>query len=289
MSSTISNQQKANASDICRSPLIDSFINLKRFLNNLLTNIVITKTNVGKTFNYPNGIIKNKLFSNYGIFMDYFIRKHLSNQYKIDMNDDAVELVLKQPEIYFTGNKKRVQNDILQHYKIFKDPSTKAMDTVKSIKIVSLAYTLTFHDPLPKAEVDSDDAMLLEIIKYFKSLPFKKVEMKTNVDCKYFSGNADLIFSGGEGEVLYEIKTSQYVTLRRNDVNFSNKNFYKLILYGFGYYKKTGRIIKTFRIYNPLLGCTHQIVINNIDFKEFERCLQEDILNLKFKVMNIKK
>ncbi|TMW43237.1 hypothetical protein DOY81_011684 [Sarcophaga bullata] len=287
--STSSKQQKANATDICRKPMIDSFINLKRFLDNLLRNIEITKTNVGKTFNYPNGIVKNKLFSNYGIFMDYFIRKHLSNQYQIDLNDDAVELVLKRPEIYFTGNKKRIQNDILQHYKIFKDPATKAMDIVKSIKIVSLAYTLTFHDPLPKAEVDSDDAMLLEIIKYFKSLPFKRVEMKTVVDCEYFKGNADLIFNGREGEVLYEIKTSQYVTLRRNDVNFSKQNFYKLILYGFGYYKKTGKIIKTFRIYNPLLGCEHQIVINNIDFKEFERCLEEDTLNLKLNAMYINK
>lgn len=275
-----SHGQKLNATDICRSHLNSSFINLKRHLDNLLRNISITKTDVGRSFNYPNGIIKNKLVSNYGIFMDYFIRKHLANQYGMDLNDDAVELVLKQPETYLPGNKK-VEQNLISHYKIYKDPATKAMQIIKSIKIVSLALTLTFHDPLPKAEIDTEDAMLLETIKYFENLPFKKVELKTIVDCEYFSGNADIIFD--EGEALYEIKTSQYVTLRRSDTNFAKQNFYKLILYAFGYFKKTGKIIKTFKIYNPLLGCEHKIVIDNIDFKQMESCLANDVFNSKFK------
>ncbi|KNC25995.1 hypothetical protein FF38_14479 [Lucilia cuprina] len=263
-----------NATNIANKSL-HKYPQLKNFIEILTRNSVIQTKKVGREFDYPAGIIKNKLISNYGIFMDYFIRKVLSNQYQIPLTDDVTELVLKEPDTYLKDGSKvccYLSKAISNHYEIFKDPKNQAMDILKSIKLVSLTYTLSFHDPLPKAEVECDNESLQEIIKYFKNLPYSHVEMKSSINCKYFEGNADLIF---DQEVLYEIKTSKYSSLSRNDKNIHVKNFYKLILYGFGYYKKTGKLIKCFKIYNPLLGHEHTLKFDDIDMKHFEQCLSK--------------
>lgn len=267
--------KKENASTIAKTNL-NQFQNLKNFLEILVKDVDIETKQVGRKFRYPISIEKNKMQSNYGTFMDYFIRKLLSDQFQINIRDEFAELVINNPDVYFTGRLKNgsLLNDIKKHYLIFKDSRIKALNMLNSIKITSLSYKLTFHDPLPKAECESNNDNLLEIIKYFGKLPYSEVEMKANVDCEYFEGTADLIF---DRKVLYEIKTSKFESPSRFDEKFHVKNFYKLILYGFGYYKKTGKIIKCFKIYNPLLGIDYAMHINDIDMKHFEKVLKHDL------------
>ena len=278
------------ATDIFKREMDDAYKNTKVFLQNLLNNIEITHTKVGRTFNYPHGIIEKGIYQEYENFMKYFIRKHLSNQYRMELNDIAVEMILKEPKIYFRNH------DLIprmsKHYLTYKSRQMNAMGILKSIKIVSQACSATYNEYFKIKRIiniDSDEKMLLEVIKYFENLPFKNVQLTPNLDCEYFNALPDFIFDNGQEQVLYEIKTSKYVTLVECDAKFSPANFYKLIAYAYCYYKKTGRIIKTFRIYNPLLGCEHQIVIKDIDFNEFERWLETDLYGMpKLKAMDIK-
>ena len=259
-------------------PMQKAFDIFIREMKNFLSNIEIKETKVGQSFNYPHNIIKKDIYRKCGNFTKYFIRKHLSNQYRTDLKDIAVEMALKRPRHYFKDQD--LKPHISEHYDIFKDPEKMAMDILKSIKIVSQAYSATYtknYKIRRIINIDNEDEMLLEIIKYFKSLPFKKVELTPMLDCEDLGAVPEIIFDNGKEKVLYDIQISKYVTLVEYDDKFSPANFYKLIAYAYCYYTKTGRIIKTFRIYNPLLGYEHQIVINNIDFDEFESCLIEDI------------
>ena len=267
------------ASSIFRREMDNSFANTKRFLQNLLRNIEITHAKVGQSFDYPHGIIANKIYLDYGIFMNYFIRKYLSNLYQTDLEDIAVEVVLKKPDVYFKD--RNLKQYISDHYQIFRNPQKNAMDILKSIKTVSLAYSATYdEEKVRKIKIDSEDKMLLEVIKYFESLPFKDVYLTPNVDCEYFRAVPDFIFDNGKERVLYNIKTSKYETLEGDADDFSPENFYILIAYAFACYKKKNgeETINTFVIYNPLLGYEHKIVLKNIDFKEFERCIESDYL-----------
>ncbi|KAM7347390.1 uncharacterized protein ACRADG_006959 isoform 1-T2 [Cochliomyia hominivorax] len=265
--------KKLNATDIANH---DLYPNVIKFLQILVKDVDIEIKQVGEKFDYHFSIVKNNLFRNYGIFMDYFIRKCLSNRYEMELSDDITEHILDNTKEYFNGPGKNEQlrNDITKHYDIFKDSQNKTMDILESIRIVSLTYTMSFHDPLPKAKVQWRNENLLAINKYLQELPYRSVEMKPDVNCEYFNGNADLIF---DQEVLYEIKTSKYASLKMHN---QIKNFFKLFLYGFGYYKKTNQIINNYKIYNPLLGLEYTVHLDNIDMIRFEQALKKDSKNI---------
>lgn len=273
------NTKKANATDIANK-LLYLCPNLEHFLEILVKDIDIDIKQVGKRFQYPIAIEDNVLYTSYGIFMDYFIRKHLSQQFKIPLTDDNLELVLKNPQEYFKGPGKtlQLQKDMAKNYIIYKDNKQKPMDILDAIKNVSLATTISFHDPLPKSKIETENSSLREVIKYFENLSYSSLDMKTDVSCEYFDGNADLIF---DSNVLYEIKTSKFESLKRRpffEINVNN--FFKLILYGFGYNKKTNKIIKCYKIYNPLLGLEYTLKLEDIDVKHFEEVLKKDTENI---------
>ena len=267
------------ASTIFRKDMLNSFPNTRRFLQNLLSNIEIINSKVGESFDYPDRVIENGIYVDYGIFMNYFIRKHLSNQYHTGIEDIANEVVLNKQDVYF--NDRDLKRHIFVHYNIFRNPQTMAMDILESIKIVSLAYSATFDEErVRRVEIDSQNEMLLEVIRHFQSLPFEYVSLTPNLNCDYFRALPDFIFDNGQEKVLYNIKTSKYVTLDGNADYLSPENFYILIAYAFAYYKTYGvNPINTFVIYNPLLGYEHKIVMKNIDFEEFERCIATDYEN----------
>ncbi|TMW42826.1 hypothetical protein DOY81_012094 [Sarcophaga bullata] len=254
------------ASDIFVREMDNSFANIRGFLQNLLNNIEIRETKVGESFDYPDGIIERRIYLDYGIFMNYFIRKHLSNQYLTDITDLLLKSKFKT--IYISPLK--------SHYGIFQNPETNAMKILESIKIVSLAYSATYdEEKVRNVEIDSRDEMLEEIIKHFETHRFENVELTPRLDCEYFRAVPDFIFNIGKEEVLYDIKTSKHVTLEGGLLIFRQQTFTNL-LHMLMVTIKGPAEYKTFRIYNPLLGYEHEIVMNNINFKEFERCLESD-------------
>lgn len=262
-----------NATDITNKSL-NSFPNVKNFFEILVKDTDIEIKDVAKPFQYHREIIKNRYYSNYGIFMDYFVRKHLSNQFNIKITDHRTEHILKDPDNYIIGTKPDLQNAIIRHYWLFRDSENKAMDILKSIKVVSLSHTIYFDEPLPKTELYADEENLLEIIKYFQTLPYTTVDLNPSLDCKYFNGDGDLIF---DNEVIYEIKTSKFKSLSRDHDTIPLSKFYQLIIYGFAFYKKTGKIIKKYKIYNTLLSCEYSMELNDIDMDLFEDALKKDI------------
>ncbi|XP_023296518.2 uncharacterized protein LOC111679222 [Lucilia cuprina] len=263
-----------NATTITNKQL-GGFPNVKHFLQNLVKNTVVVSKQVGRSFQYNAVVEKNRYFSAHGLFMDYFIRKHLSNQYNIEISDSRTEHILENPDDYIIGKDIRLQNSIREHYEIFKDPNTKAMNIINSIKIVSQSHLIFFGYGIPRRKYNMNTDNLREIIRYLESLPYKTVDLNPMVGCEYFNADADLIF---DNDVIYEIKTSKFKSLQKGKAKIPLSKFYQTIVYSFGFYRKTGIKIKKFKIYNPLLGDEYSIELQNIDFKLFEKVLKHDVI-----------
>lgn len=265
------NEYIPNATTITNKSLND-FPNVKHFFELLVKDVNIQAKNVGKSFQYTEDVEKYRYFSAHGLFMDYFIRKHLSNQYNINIIDRRTECILETPDDY--GLCERLHDAIKRHYEIYKDPETKALDIVRSIKIVSMSHLIFFGDTIPEHEYAVNEDNLHEIVKYFESLPYHKVDLNPALGCEYFNADADIIY---DDDVIYEIKTSKFRSTEANESKVPLSKFYQPIIYGFGLYKMCGIVIKKFKIYNPLLGDEYTIVLNNIDFELFERVLKHDV------------
>ncbi|TMW51264.1 hypothetical protein DOY81_003650 [Sarcophaga bullata] len=265
------NKYIPNATTITNKSLND-FPNVKHFFEMLVKNVNIQTKKVGRSFQYTEDVEKYRYFSAHGLFMDYFIRKHLSNQYNINIIDRRTENILENRDDYDLCE--RLHDAIKRHYEIYKNPDTKALDIVRSIKIVSMSHLIFFGDTIPEHEYAVNEDNLHEIVKYFKSLPYHTVDLNPALGCEYFYADADIIF---DNDVIYEIKTSKFQSTVANESKMPLSKFYQPIIYGFGLYKNSGIIIKKFKIYNPLLGDEYTIVLNNIDFELFERVLKYDV------------
>ena len=251
---------------------LNDFPNVKHFFELLVKDVDVQAKNVGRSFQYTADVKNYCYFSAHGLFMYYFIRKHLSNQYNINVVDRHTEYILEEPDNYKLC--KRLHDDIKQHYEIYKDPETKALDIVRSIKIVSMSHSIYFGGAIPEHEYAVNEDNLREVVKYFESLPYHKVDLNPALGCEYFNADADIIY---DDDVIYEIKTSKFRSTEANQLKIPLSKFYQPIICGFGLYKMCGTIIKKFTIYNPLLGDEYTIVLDNIDFELFERVLKHDV------------
>ncbi|XP_037827145.1 uncharacterized protein LOC119615138 [Lucilia sericata] len=262
------------ATTIIITQSLEKFPNVRQFLEALVKTTKIEKRQVGRSFQYSKDVKRKRLNSEYGVFVNYFIRKHLSNQFNIEAMDANAEEILKNPSDYITGDNLILRNLIKEHYEIFKDPNNKAMDIIKSIKIVSLSSLISAHRHVPKSGYTVNEDNLLEIIDYLEKVPYKSVILNPQLDCDYFTADADLIF---DDEVIYEINTSKYESLSLCGSNLPLSRIYLTIIYGFGFYKKTGKKVKQFKIYNTLLGAEFSVELHNIDYKLFEEVLRQDV------------
>ncbi|XP_065357701.1 uncharacterized protein LOC135951884 [Calliphora vicina] len=254
------------ASDISKKSLED-FPNVKHFLEISVKQADIVAKQVGRSFQYHQDIVKNRYFSPYALFIEYFIMKCLSNQYNVELTDKFTDKILENPDDYIIGTNTRLRDAITEHYVIFKDLNTQAMDIIKSIKVVSLSHVIYFSEPIPNQEYSVNEDNLREIIRYLESLPYNSVVFNPCLDCKYFNGHADIVF---DNDVIYEMKSSKYKPVPLN-------KFYQTIIYGFSMYMKTGVKVKKFKIYNPLLGVESSLESDNIDYKLFEKVLKHDV------------
>ncbi|KAI8124890.1 hypothetical protein FF38_05832 [Lucilia cuprina] len=262
-----------NATMIAISSL-DSFPNVKHFFEILVKDKEFVSKHVGRSFRYDNDVEYNRYYSYHGIFMDYFIQKHLSNQFNIEIINQRTEHILENPDDYIIGKNHKLRDSIKENYEIYKDSNTKAMDIIESIKIVVISRVIFYREPLPKREYTVNKDNLREIIRYLESLPYKSVELNPSLGCEYFNGDAKLIF---DNEVIYEIKTSKHNSLTPEQKKLPLSKFYQPIIYAFGFYKKTGIKIRKFKIYNPLLGDEFSLDLDNIDFELFEKVLKRDV------------
>ncbi|KAM7353107.1 uncharacterized protein ACRADG_005337 [Cochliomyia hominivorax] len=264
---------RPNATTITNESL-DNYPNIKYFFEILVKNTPITSKHVGRSYNYNEDVIKHKYYSPHGLFMDYFIRKHLSNQFNMDITDTRTEYILENWEKFKNEYDESLHDDIQEHYEIFKDSKTQAMDILQTIQIVSYSHLIYFGYGVPKSYFTVNEDNLREIIRYLKQLPYKSVVLNPLLTCDYFYADADLIF---DNEIIYEIKTSKHQSLTYDERKIPLSKFYQPIIYGFGFYKKTGIKIHKYKIYNPLLGDEFSIELNNIDFELFEKVLKHDV------------
>ncbi|KAI8125062.1 hypothetical protein CVS40_4658 [Lucilia cuprina] len=246
---------------------LNEFPNVKHFFETFVKDTDIVTKQVGRSFQHPKDIMKNQYYSIFGTFMDYFIWKYLSQQYNIEITDTFTERILENPENYVIGKNTKLRDAIEEHYEIYKDPNTRALDIIKSIKIVSLSHIIFFDEPIPKEEFTVNEDNLHELIEYFKNLPYKIIDLNPYLDCKYFNAKADIIF---DNEIIYEVKTSKY---KKPPLY----KFYQMIIYSFSLYLKSGIKTKKIILYNPLMGTEYSMEVNNVNFKILEKVLKHDV------------
>lgn len=243
------------------------FPNIEHFLTNLLKDINNEIKHVGPLLLQQNDE-KNRFCLPQGVFIDYFIRKYLSNQYNIKITVAHTEHILEKPDNYrIIGENKKLFDSIREHYEIYKDSKTQAMDIIRSIKIVSLSRLIYNDVPIPSAEYIINEENLQEIIRYLKQIPYKSLDLSAQLNCDYFKANTTtLIF---DNEIIYDIITS------KSSITPVDK--FRLIIFSFGIYKKIGIKIEKCKIYNTLLGDEYSMVLENLDFKLFEKVLKHDV------------
>lgn len=257
---------------------LDSFPNTKAYLDNLTRDSSVVTNKVHKEYEYSTHIVKNNLYTTYGSFVDYFIRKHISYYKKIDIIDHRAEWVINESD-------KKPKN-IEKCYNVFKNYNLSAMDHIKDIQTVSYCNAIYFEQRFPKYNFGVNKENMLDIVSYINSLSYVHYELNPTVDSDYFNGDADLIL---DNDVILDIKVSKHKSLHNRRKNISKKSFYQLILYSFGNYKKSNTKVKInkFLIYNPLLGYEYSLSVNEINYEEFECALKLDIQDKVLKISSL--
>lgn len=208
-------------------------------------------------------------------FVQYFIMKYISQRFGKEITNVYMESILQNPEKCEKFQNVISFQDLRKHYEIYKDINTKAMDAIESIKIVSLSFQLMNGETIPPLQqYKVNENNMKEVIRYFEKLPYKEVDFCLNLDCDYFKAN--FICYAFDNDVIYFIKPNRYMSLDPENAKVEFNNFYEAILCGFGLYKKTNIKVKKFKIYNPILGDEHSIVLNDLDYELLEKVLKLD-------------
>ncbi|KAI9575141.1 uncharacterized protein LOC119644300 [Glossina fuscipes] len=210
-----------------------------------------------------------------GIYLMYFMRKHLATMYNAKLKDFRVEEVFKKK---YSENEKefRIQKQMPESYKIYIDNKCQTMHSVEKIKIVSLAHTMYYADksegrPSPSVEIRVADGNLEAILKYLETFKskYKSVDINPRLDCDYFRGDANVIF---DDEVIFQTMSS----LKEN--NMPVDKAHQCILYSLAYFKKTRKKILKFIVYNPLAGKEFIMQLEDIDLEGLEDALKSDLM-----------
>lgn len=244
------------------------FPNTKAYLDNLTKDCKIITFKVHKEYKYNTNIVKNNLYTTYGSFIDYFIRKHISYHKKINIIDHRAEWVIH-------ANDKKLVN-IKKSYTIFKNNNLSAIDHITDIQTVSYCNDIYFNRPHIRYNFDVNKENMLDMIQYINNLSYKNYDLNPIVDSNYFNGDADIIL---DNDIILDIKVSKHKSLHYKRKYISKTSFYQLILYSFGKYKKSNNKIKIlkFMIYNPLLGYEYNLLVGDINYEKFEIALKRDI------------
>uniref|UniRef100_A0A1A9ZKX5 Uncharacterized protein n=1 Tax=Glossina pallidipes TaxID=7398 RepID=A0A1A9ZKX5_GLOPL len=210
-----------------------------------------------------------------GIYLMYFIRKHLATIYEAKLVDFRVEEVLKIKYTEGTNNFRR-QEKMRECYNYYIDNNCQAMHSLEAIKIVSLAHTMYYvhkhkESSSPTVEIYVEDGNLEAIVKYLETFKSKynSVDINPRLDCEYFRGDANVIF---DEEVIFQTLSSK----KEKNLPIRDKA-YQCILYAFAYFKKTQKEILKFIVYNPLAGKEYIMRLDDIDFEGLENALKSDL------------
>uniref|UniRef100_A0A1A9WNU4 Uncharacterized protein n=1 Tax=Glossina brevipalpis TaxID=37001 RepID=A0A1A9WNU4_9MUSC len=252
------------------------FPTIIELLSNLVQDVKIETIHVGKTFEYHSTVLNRHYEDFHSSYLKYFIMKHLATKYDVKLRDYRAEHIVAHAEGYQTGRKPALKAAIKKHYQTFINKQTKAIDINYSIKIVSLSYLIYRQRWIPGKQFYTRSENLLSIMKYLDSLPYNKAEIYPELNCEYFQTVGIITF---DDKVHFETKVSKYCLLDESvKTKYKyKKKFFQSILHSFSYYKRTGKKILKFVIYNPLLGYEYVMKLNDIDFKLIEEALRKDI------------
>lgn len=257
-----------NVTDIYKN--ISRYPELEQFLQKTTNNAVLETNYLYKSFNYPSEIVANRQYNYYGMFIDYFIRRCISEFKKEQFHDRRVN---------------GLKNDYGEHLdsRVIENVENMQNDTfniLEDLTIYSSYHFLCFREGALERPFNHYNLQYLNCIKnYIKnSFDFEKyILLNPVLGCKYFKADCDIIYNG----IIIDIKNSKFISKTKAD-------FYQHLLYSFGYYDKTRRSIKKFKIYNPLLGLEYDLELNaQIDFNEFQKILIKDVFKKTIQLFRI--
>lgn len=256
-----------SVTQICKS--MDRFPRLDNFLRDIVDNNLMVTTQVHESFKYHSEIIDNKLYGVYGIFIDYFIRRIICEFRKENFYDPRVNS-LKNPEEYYEDDEveQLKQDKFAMDLNIIdkvENIENDTFDILEDLTIYSSYHFITFLEVKLDRPFNYYDLDYLQCIKRHIAKSFNFEEpILTNPDlgCDYFSADCDLIYS----DFIIVIRNSKFRRVKTD--------FYQLLLYAFGYYKKSGILVKKFKFYSTLLGLEAVMILReDMDVIEFERIL----------------
>uniref|UniRef100_A0A1A9ZKX6 Uncharacterized protein n=1 Tax=Glossina pallidipes TaxID=7398 RepID=A0A1A9ZKX6_GLOPL len=245
------------------------FPKTKQFLSCIYKAIHFEETKTGESFVDQYEKSSRDEAQLRGIYIIYFIRKHLATIYKAKLKDFRIEEVLK---IKHTEGTKEcdMQEEMRECYNCYIDNNC-----LEKIKTVSLAHTMYYAhkgkgSSSPTVEIYVEDGNLEAIVKYLETFKseYKSVDINPRLDCDYYQGHANAIF---DEEVIFQTLSS------KEGKNLPSDKAHQCILYSFAYFKKTQKKILKFIVYNPLAGKEYIMRLDDIDFEGLENALKSDL------------
>lgn len=250
---------------------VTKFINIIRndanFIN--MTKSLSKKIKISRLGNFnprPKWIMKEKIWSLYGQFIDYLIRHFIANKCNMSKSDDRAHNVLYNI-IYEDKKKIEIQDELLKSYNKFTTMKTE--EIIDDIFNVSICHSIFFGNNKDMTYINNknekiSDKMWDDIVKYFNDnkLKNKKIYLNPNLSLKYIRllGDADIIID----DELIDIKTSTKM--------YNIDDFYQLIIYASMYLFNTGNKINKITIYNPIRNI--EISINISDWENEKNIIQ---------------
>lgn len=262
-------------------------------------------------YGYPRKVESRQLWAEIGIFYDYLIRKEVNYILQREATDRRAQACFNRLHRKITGLSAyfslnfvasydeeqnvtsacyQIDNSLqsvltdeflyllsaVKSYMVYKHVSNPTQEIIEHIFNTAMLHFMHFRDnnTLPidfsKSLINEDN--IEDTLRYVRSLDLSDVILNPIANCQFFQGDGDLLLN----DCLMEIKVSKYhyeSKYIKRDSRLMTA-IYQMILYGFGFFLREGRVVKKFKIYNPLLGVEYILDIPNLDYNYLLQMVQ---------------
>lgn len=259
---------------------------VKAYFDQLIDNGSLETLRFHPSYEYPAEVTDRKCWPHFGIFYDYLVRREIYVLLKKPAFDKRAEMYKSALEKYNTEIEKGNQIDklhvedgrcisasyrnisklkkFLASYKIFEDIENRTIDILEDIFNTSMLHMMSYGRlTVPYRPEFINLSNITDVLNYVRAWDLKRIKINPRVGGRFFIGDADLIFR----DSILDMKVSMY----HPDEETFKRSIYQMIFYALGYFIKKGRERRTFEVYNPLLGVVHVLDLQDLDFNELRR------------------
>lgn len=246
-----------------------------------------------RSYEYPAEVTYQRCWPNFGIFYDYLIRREIYVRLGTEAVDNRAEMfqnaLYEYDEEFNCGNRMEdlyledgrcisanyrnidKLRTFLDSYENFKDIDIRTTDILEDVFNTSMLHMMSYNRrTVPFCPEFINWYNIKDVLKYARTWDLRRIEINPNVSGRFFFGDADLIFDNS----IMDMKVSRYDP----DDNRSTfkKGIYQMLFYALGHFYETGKKLRKFKVYNPLLGVVHILDLPYLDFNELRRMVDNE-------------